>query len=80
MTRGLNFMRLTGKEDEFDFAIYANKKFTGGVGDEDDYHSETNDAWKDFCLDSPAKATEVICMNKLNGEAGHFSVRLEHSS
>ncbi|KAB7494678.1 hypothetical protein Anas_02690 [Armadillidium nasatum] len=75
VTRGLNFMQLTGKEKKFDFAIYANKKFTGGVGDEDDYQPESNDIWEEFCLDSPVNATEVICMTKLNGEAGHFTVR-----
>lgn len=68
-------MQITGKEKLFDFAVYANKKFTGGIVDEDDYQPETNDIWREYCLQSPNDATEVVCIEKLNGEAGHFTVR-----
>lgn len=77
ITRGLNFMQLSGKEGrKFDFAIYANKKFAGGKGDEDDnYQSESKDTWKKFFIDSVEKANVVIFMKKLDGFAGHFSIR-----
>lgn len=75
--RGLNFIHFMTceKEENFDFAIYGNKKYTGRVGDEFDFKIENNDIWKQFCIDSLENSTEVICMEKLDGYAAHFAVR-----
>ncbi|RXG54766.1 hypothetical protein Avbf_06696 [Armadillidium vulgare] len=77
VTRGMNFMELTQKEENFfDFGIYANKKFMGENGDEDYLEQlDIDKMCEKFFLDSPMNATEVICMTKLDGEVGHFSVR-----
>ncbi|XP_069162579.1 uncharacterized protein [Procambarus clarkii] len=61
---------------QFDLVIFANKKFTGGIGDEDDKQPETNDLWKQYCLEDPSTTTsKVVCMTKVNGESAHFSGR-----
>ncbi|KAK8736795.1 hypothetical protein OTU49_004647, partial [Cherax quadricarinatus] len=70
--RGATIMEFNNTKD---VVIYANKKFVGGVGDEDEVQPENNDIWKQYCLEDPDTATKVICMEKLNGEAAHFSVR-----
>lgn len=78
ITRGLNFMQLKEKDggEKFDFAIYANKKFMGGVGDEEgNFLPENKDMWKNFFVDSVTKANAVIIMKKLDGCAGHFAIR-----
>ncbi|KAL7648045.1 UNVERIFIED_CONTAM: hypothetical protein RMT77_001662 [Armadillidium vulgare] len=76
VTRGMNFFQLTHNGEKcVDFAIYANKKFMGENGDEDDDRDNKSKTFEKFFLDSPKKATEVICMTKLDGEAGHFSIR-----
>lgn len=80
----MNFLKLTHNgETCLDFAIYANRKFMGenGDGGDDSYDSilqadvKNNKTFEKFFLDSPNSATEVICMTKLDGEAGHFSIR-----
>lgn len=68
-------MKLNGSVSWFDVVLYANKKFTGGVGDEDDRQPESSDLWKEYFLQDPDTADQVICMTKLNGEAAHFSGR-----
>nr|XP_027235023.1 uncharacterized protein LOC113826353 [Penaeus vannamei] len=73
--RGVCVMELQGETPFFDMVLYANKKFTGGVGDEDDSQPESNEAWRKYCLSSPDSATLVVGMTKLNGEAAHFSGR-----
>lgn len=73
--RGLTLIHLHGQEKKFDVILYANKKFTGGVGDEDESQPENDDSWREYCLAPPETATDLICMTKLNGEAAHFSGR-----
>lgn len=68
-------MHLHGQEKTYDVILYANKKFTGGVGDEDESQPENDDSWREFCLAPPETASELVCMTKLNGEAAHFSGR-----
>nr|XP_045625849.1 uncharacterized protein LOC123775069 isoform X2 [Procambarus clarkii] len=70
--RGATILEFKGKSD---VVIYANKKFTGGVGDEDEHQPENNDLWKQYCLEDPSTSSKVVCMNKVNGEAAHFSGR-----
>lgn len=58
-----------------DIVIYANRKFTGNIGDEDDLQPESNDQWKKYFLKDQEEAQQVVCMEKVNGEAAHFSGR-----
>lgn len=60
---------------EQDIVIYANRKFTGNIGDEDDLQPENNDQWKKYFLKDQEEAQQVVCMEKVNGEAAHFSGR-----
>ncbi|XP_047471215.1 uncharacterized protein LOC125026669 [Penaeus chinensis] len=73
--RGVCMLELQGETSFFDMVLYANKKFTGGVGDEDESQPESNEAWKKYCISSPDSASLVVGMEKLNGEAAHFSGR-----
>ncbi|XP_069176458.1 putative leucine-rich repeat-containing protein DDB_G0290503 [Procambarus clarkii] len=50
--RGVTLLEFKG---QFDLVIFANKKFTGGIGDEDDKQPETNDLWKQYCLEDLKK-------------------------
>nr|XP_045585646.1 uncharacterized protein LOC123747476 [Procambarus clarkii]XP_045588150.1 uncharacterized protein LOC123750074 [Procambarus clarkii] len=71
--RGVTLLEFKG---QFDLVIFANKKFTGGIGDEDDKQPETNDLWKQYCLEDLSTTTsKVVCMTKVNGESAHFSGR-----
>ncbi|XP_068207249.1 uncharacterized protein [Palaemon carinicauda] len=76
IARGTTTMELQGKESTcHDVVIYANKKFTGGVGDEDENQPHNDDVWREYCLEPPENAVKIICMEKLNGDAVHFSGR-----
>lgn len=94
--RGTTFLELDhAGNNMFELVIYGNRKFTGGLGDEDEETpAKTNpqdedsngvhtkeiepvrrDLWRDYCLQDPDTAEKIICMDKLNGEAAHFSGR-----
>ncbi|CAL4106989.1 unnamed protein product, partial [Meganyctiphanes norvegica] len=75
--RGTTIMTINGidSEESLDVVLYANRKFTGGVGDEDETQPESNDIWRKYCLDNPDEADKVVAMEKMNGEAAHFSGR-----
>ncbi|XP_042215272.1 uncharacterized protein LOC121861515 isoform X2 [Homarus americanus] len=73
--RGVTIMQLNGRVSQFDVVIHGNKKFSGGIGDEDECQPENNDKWREYCLGNPDTAIKVVCMKKLNGEAAHFSGR-----
>ncbi|XP_064082420.1 uncharacterized protein LOC135198610 isoform X2 [Macrobrachium nipponense] len=75
IARGTTTMELQGKESWHDVIIYANKKFTGGVGDEDKKQPNNDDTWLEYCLEPLENAVKIICMEKLNGDAVHFSGR-----
>ncbi|KAK7074399.1 hypothetical protein SK128_008883 [Halocaridina rubra] len=75
IARGTTMIQLEGPESYFDTVVYANKKFIGGVGDEDETQPENDLIWQQYCLQPPEVAKEVVCMTKLNGEAAHFSGR-----
>ena len=55
--------------------IFALKKFTGGMGDEDESQPENDRSWMKFFLKPQDEAKTVICTRKANGEAAHLSVR-----
>ncbi|KAK3868904.1 hypothetical protein Pcinc_025740 [Petrolisthes cinctipes] len=60
-----------------DVVIFANKKFTGSAGDEDEDALQPNkmESWKEYFINDYDKATKVISTEKINGEAAHFSAR-----
>ena len=58
-----------------DVVIFANRKFTGGIGDEDDEQPNTDEEWKKFFLKPSEEASLVASTEKVNGEAAHFSGR-----
>lgn len=55
--------------------IYAHKKFTGGIGDEDEYQPQNNEVWRSYFIKDPDMAKRVVCMEKVNGEAAHIAGR-----
>jgi len=61
--------------ETLDVVLYANRKFTGAVGDEDETQPENNEIWRSYCIDNPDEAEKIVAMDKLNGEAAHFSGR-----
>lgn len=58
----------------YDLIIYALRKFTGGLGDEDDFDREEND-WQKYFLKDINKTSYVTVLQKANGEAAHMSCR-----
>ncbi|KAK4307531.1 hypothetical protein Pmani_020678 [Petrolisthes manimaculis] len=71
--RGFTVLEIEGREDTT--VIFGFKKFSGGIGDEDENQPETNDQWREYCTADPETATKMVCITKLNGEAAHFSGR-----
>jgi len=55
-----------------DFALFALRKFSGGLGDDDD-REDDNQGWLRYFLQHPRTASQVICTRKVNGEACHLS-------
>ena len=74
--RGLTIMKLQDihGHSSLDAVIYANKKFTGSPIDEDN-DDIINHNWRDFFIKPYEDSVKVLCMEKINGEAGHFSGR-----
>nr|BDT62895.1 MAG: hypothetical protein [Trachysalambria curvirostris majanivirus] len=70
--RGLTLININGEDDT---VIYANKKFTGGVGDEDHSQPQNDKIWRQYCIKNPDTAEYIISTEKQNGEAAHFSGR-----
>ncbi|XP_041375702.1 uncharacterized protein LOC121388446 [Gigantopelta aegis] len=55
--------------------LYAMKKFTGGLGDDDDKEKGDNHTWKKY-FTKPIKSTNsIVATRKANGEAAHLSCR-----
>ncbi|KAK8407039.1 hypothetical protein O3P69_007530 [Scylla paramamosain] len=71
----LDLKKGSGEETIQDVLIYANRKFTGDIGDEDDIQQPESNEWKKYFLKDQEKAKQVVCMKKINGEAAHFSAR-----
>jgi len=59
---------------EYDLVVYGLKKFTGGLGDEDEIDREEKD-WEKYFLKSFDQTQLVIGMQKANGESAHMSCR-----
>ncbi|XP_018014202.1 uncharacterized protein LOC108671217 [Hyalella azteca] len=79
--RGLTLLCYPGDSNDsaagdiLDPIIYANRKFTGGIGDEDEEQPNSNEEWKQYFLAVPETASLVVAIEKVNGEAAHFSGR-----
>ncbi len=59
---------------EYDLIIYALRKFSGGMGDEDDVDRNNTD-WKNYFLKDINQTEYVVSSQKANGEAAHMSCR-----
>ncbi|CAL4116103.1 unnamed protein product [Meganyctiphanes norvegica] len=75
--RGTTLMSIDGINNgkNLDTVLYANRKFTGDIGEDDESQPESTDIWRSYCLGNPDEAEKVVAMEKLNGEAAHFSGR-----
>ena len=72
------FLRdLESNSSSHDGVIFALKKFTGGMGDEDETQPDDNFVWMKYFLKPLASARKVVCTRKANGEAAHLSVRFD---
>ncbi len=59
----------------YDNVVFALRKFTGGMGDEDEDQPDSNKTWMNYFLRPAESARSVVCTRKANGEAAHFSAR-----
>lgn len=66
---------LAHNKDIQDIVIYANRKFTGDIGDEDKTQPENDGQWQKYFLKDMEETQQIVCMQKMNGEAAHFSGR-----
>lgn len=64
-----------GNEAGTTVLVYALKKFTGGLGDDDDRDKGDDFTWKKYFTRPLEDAAQVVATRKANGEAAHFSVR-----
>lgn len=71
----LHLHDLETKTTTQDGIIFALRKFTGGMGDEDETQPDDNYVWMKYFLKPLTSARNVICTRKANGEAAHLSVR-----
>jgi len=53
--------------------IHAMKKFTGGLGDDDDRTSESDFIWQRYFSQPFDTAEAIVCTKKQNGEAAHLA-------
>ncbi|XP_067651800.1 uncharacterized protein [Haliotis asinina] len=53
--------------------LYALKKFTGGLGDDDDREKGDNFTWKKYFTQPIESTSNVVATRKANGEAAHLS-------
>ncbi|KAK3803311.1 hypothetical protein RRG08_021509 [Elysia crispata] len=74
VARGNCFLRITsGPEQGTRCILHALKKFTGGLGDDDDRDKGDNHTWKKYFTKPLESAHKVIITKKANGEAAHLS-------
>ena len=64
-----------GRGVRHDTVVFALRKFTGGMGDEDQDQPENDRVWKDYFLGPFPETRRVVCTLKANGEAAHLSAR-----
>ena len=56
-------------------SVFSLRKFTGGLGDDDDVETADQADWKQYFLEPFESATHFVSMAKANGEAAHLGVR-----
>ena len=78
VARGNTILCLRDQEtgaETYECMIFALRKFTGGMGDEDEQQPEDNKVWTDYFLKPLDSTAKVICTRKANGEAAHLAIR-----
>jgi len=78
VARGNTLLRLrnaASKENSLEFVVFALRKFTGGMGDEDENQPEDDTVWKRYFLKPFEESKSIVVLEKENGEAAHLSVR-----
>ena len=78
VARGNTILYVNNLEDgkvSYDCMIFALRKFTGGMGDEDEDQPENNKVWTDYFLKPLESTSNLICTRKANGEAAHLAIR-----
>ncbi|XP_078608518.1 uncharacterized protein LOC144880284 [Branchiostoma floridae x Branchiostoma japonicum] len=77
VARGNSFLEIPAGPDRGTYCvIHALKKFTGGLGDDDDKDKGDNHTWKKYFTKPLEEATTVVATRKANGEAAHLGARL----
>ncbi len=59
---------------KFDLVVYALRKFTGGLGDEDETDRNAQD-WRKYFVKDVKESKFVASLQKANGEAAHLACR-----
>ncbi|CAF0915718.1 unnamed protein product [Rotaria sp. Silwood1] len=75
LPRGCTLIQCKLKDEahpRLDFGLFALRKFSGGLGDDDD-REDDNQGWLRYFLEHPQTASQIICTRKINGEACHLS-------
>jgi len=62
-----------GNDSSVMCVIHAMKKFTGGLGDDDDRTSGSDFVWQRYFTQPFDTAEAIVCTKKQNGEAAHLS-------
>jgi len=78
IARGNTVLRLEDRRTgstRLDMVIFALRKFTGGMGDEDEAQPEDAQVWQKYFLRPMEEVEKVVCVVKENGEAAHLAVR-----
>ncbi|KAL3860311.1 hypothetical protein ACJMK2_010450 [Sinanodonta woodiana] len=74
VARGNCFLSITtGPRAGTTCVLQAMKKFTGGMGDDDDRESGDESVWERYFTKGYSDADRVIVTEKVNGEAAHLS-------
>ena len=66
---------LETNEVQYDGVIFALRKFTGEIGDDDDDIPDSNTVWQKYFTQKVNSAVKIVCTEKANGEAAHLSAR-----
>ncbi|XP_076449825.1 uncharacterized protein LOC143286118 [Babylonia areolata] len=74
VARGNCFLHIDkGEQRGSRLALYGLKKFTGGLGDDDDRDRGDNHTWQRYFTKPLESASRIVATAKANGEAAHLS-------
>ena len=79
VARGNCILETNNPDKKYDFLVFALRKFTGGLGDEDDVDRGKNE-WRKYFLTDIEKTKLIVSTTKANGEAAHLSCRWDNGS